>query len=157
MAGNVGGAPSGAQVYRKPYATGWTLFASCIMIFGGIMAVFEGIGAIVDNTRYVITGSYVYRFNVTGWGWLHLALGVAIVLAGIALFSGSMWARVVGVVVVGFNMIVNFLWLPYYPFWGVIMIGIDIFVIWALTAGTRREVDQGGTGFTGSSGSGASV
>ncbi|MGW2253410.1 DUF7144 family membrane protein [Kitasatospora sp. NPDC001660] len=139
MASNASPAPPGAERYRKPYATGWTLFAGCLMIFGGLMAMFEGIGSIVNNTRYVITGDYVYRFNVAGWGWLHLFLGVLIMLAGATLFTGAMWARVVGVVIVGLNMIVNFLWLPYYPFWALVLIAIDIFVIWALTGGIHKE------------------
>ena len=27
----------------------------------------------------------------------------------------------------------NFLWLPYYPVWALIIIAFDVFVIWALT------------------------
>jgi hypothetical protein len=114
------------------------MFAGSIMIFGGLMAVFEGIAAIVNHTRFVVTGDYVYRFNVAGWGWLHLALGIVIVLAGFAVFTGAVWARLVGVVVAGFSMIVNFLWLPYYPFWAIVLIAVNIFIIWALTAGVSR-------------------
>ncbi|BFV60711.1 hypothetical protein KCMC57_up59060 [Kitasatospora sp. CMC57] len=139
MASNVSGAPAGAPVSRKHFATGWTVFAACMMIFGGTMAIFEGIGAIVNDERYVITGNYVYKFDVTGWGWLHLILGIVIVVAGFLLFTGAMWARILGVIAAGLNMITNFLWLPYYPFWAIVMIAIDIFIIWALTAGTHRQ------------------
>ncbi|MGW4892981.1 DUF7144 family membrane protein [Kitasatospora sp. NPDC004240] len=128
-----------SNVSRKPFATGWTTFAGCLMIFGGTMAVFQGIGAIVNDDRYVVTGNYVYKFDVTGWGWLHLILGLVIVAAGFMLFTGAMWARILGVVAAGLNMIANFLWLPYYPFWAIVLIAIDVFVIWALTAGTHRE------------------
>ncbi|WP_456152132.1 DUF7144 family membrane protein [Kitasatospora acidiphila] len=138
MGSSVSMSPGGAETYRKPFATGWTMFAGCLMIFGGLMAVFEGISAIANHTRYVITGNYVYSFNVTGWGWFHLILGILIMLAGVALFTGAVWARVIGVVVVGFNMVVNFLWLPYYPVWAIVLIGVDVFIIWALTAGTHR-------------------
>ncbi|MEU9045064.1 MULTISPECIES: hypothetical protein [unclassified Kitasatospora] len=139
MASNVSRASEGNQVSRKPFAGGWTLFAACMMIFGGTMAILEGIGAIVNDERYVITGNYVYKFDVTGWGWLHLILGLVIVVAGFLLFTGAMWARILGVTAAGLNMIANFLWLPYYPFWALVMIAIDIFVIWALTAGTHRQ------------------
>ncbi|MGW4695587.1 DUF7144 family membrane protein [Kitasatospora cineracea] len=139
MASNVSGARGGSPVSRKPFAAGWTLFAACLMIFGGAMAIFQGIGGIVNDERYVITGNYVYKFDTTGWGWLHLILGIVIVLAGVALFTGAMWARVLGVIVAGLNMIANFLWLPYYPFWAIVLIAVDIAVIWALTAGTHRQ------------------
>ncbi|MFD0273557.1 hypothetical protein ACFVHB_06515 [Kitasatospora sp. NPDC127111] len=139
MASNARGASTGTHVSRKPFATGWTFFAACMLIFGGAMAVFEGIGAIVNDDRYVITGNYVYKFDVTGWGWLHLVLGIVLVVAGFLLFTGAMWARIIGVVAAGLNMITNFLWLPYYPFWAIVMIAVDIVVIWALTAGTHRQ------------------
>lgn len=126
-------------VSRKPFATGWTTFAGCLLILGGIMAVFQGIGAIVNDDRYVITSNYVYKFDVTGWGWIHLILGLVLVAAGFMLFTGALWARILGVIAAGLNMIANFLWLPSYPFWAIVLIAVDVFVIWALTAGTHRE------------------
>jgi len=139
MASNASGTVTGAQTSRRPFATGWTVFAAVLMIFGGTMAIFEGIAAIAKDDLIVVTHNYAYKMNVTGWGWIHLVLGVLIVLAGIALFSGAVWARAVGVVVAGLGMIANFLWLPYYPFWAIVLIAIDVFVIWALCAGTTRE------------------
>ncbi|MEU8516562.1 hypothetical protein AB0C76_34005 [Kitasatospora sp. NPDC048722] len=142
MASNVSGTTTGTRTSRRPFATGWTVFAAVLMIFGGAMAIFEGIAAIAKDDLIVVTRNYAYKLNVTGWGWIHLIIGVLIVLAGIALFSGAVWARVVGIVIVGLGTIANFLWLPYYPFWAIVLIAIDIFVIWALCAGTTRTVSQ---------------
>ncbi|MEY9964262.1 hypothetical protein ABIA33_002304 [Streptacidiphilus sp. MAP12-16] len=139
MASNVSGAPMGAQVSRRPLATGWTVFAAVLMILGGVLAIFEGISAIAKDDLIVVTRNYAYKMNTAGWGWIHLILGVLIVVAGVALFSGAVWARVVGLALVGLNMIANFLWLPYYPFWAIVLIAIDIFVIWALCVGTTRK------------------
>ncbi|MDH6108258.1 hypothetical protein P3T36_004277 [Kitasatospora sp. MAP12-15] len=139
MASSTSGAPTGAQTTRRPFATGWTVFAAAMMIFGGTMTIFEGIAAIAKDDLVVVTRHYSYSFNTTGWGWVHLALGVILVVAGMALFGGAAWARVVGVVVAGLAMLANFLWLPYYPFWAIVLIAIDIFVIWALCAGTTKE------------------
>ncbi|MFI6844349.1 hypothetical protein OG535_38190 [Kitasatospora sp. NBC_00085] len=138
MASNVSGTPTDTQVSPRPFATGWTVFAAVLMIFGGAMAIFEGIAAIAKDDLIVVTRNYTYQMNTTGWGWIHLILGIIIVLAGVALFTGAVWARAVGVVVAGLAMIANFLWLPYYPFWAIVLIAIDIFVIWALCAGTTR-------------------
>jgi hypothetical protein len=30
------------------------------------------------------------------------------------------------------SAIANFLWIPYYPFWALLIIALDIFVIWAV-------------------------
>jgi hypothetical protein len=41
---------------------------------------------------------------------------------------------VVGITVALLSAIANFLWLPYYPFWALTVITLDIFVIWAIAA-----------------------
>lgn len=126
---------------ERAYAGGWTTLAAVMLLFGGIMAVLQGIAAIVNDDLFVVTRNYTYAMSTTGWGWVHLALGVVFVLAGTALFGGAVWARAVGVVVAGFGMIANFLWLPSYPFWAAVLIAIDAFVIWALCVGTTKKVD----------------
>ncbi|MGW6570934.1 DUF7144 family membrane protein [Streptomyces sp. NPDC054945] len=41
----------------------------------------------------------------------------------------------------GLGAMANFLRLPYHPRWSVILIAVDLSVIRALSAGTRREAD----------------
>jgi hypothetical protein len=36
--------------------------------------------------------------------------------------------------------IANFLFLPYYPLWSIVVIALDVFIIWALASGGRRTV-----------------
>ena len=38
--------------------------------------------------------------------------------------------------------IANFLWLPYYPFWALTLIALDVFVIWAVAAHGRVMRDS---------------
>ncbi|MFJ8107241.1 hypothetical protein [Streptomyces sp. NPDC096132] len=119
--------------------SGWILFAAIMMVFGGVMAIFEGIAAIAEDDVFVTTRNFTFQWSLTGWGWLHLVLGIVVTLAGIALFSGAMWARVVGIALAGLSMIANFAWLPWYPFWAIMLIVIDGFVMWALCVGPSRE------------------
>jgi hypothetical protein len=122
------------------WQSGWIIFAAVMMIFGGTMSILQGIVGIAKDDVLVVTRNYAYTFNTTSWGWLHLALGIAVVLAGLGLFGGAVWARVIAVFVVGLAMIANFMWIPYYPVWALALIAIDAFVIWALcTAGSRRK------------------
>nr|WP_232838016.1 hypothetical protein [Streptomyces atratus] len=109
------------------------------MIFGGAMAIFEGIAAIAKDNVFVATRNYVFQFSLTGWGWIHLILGIVIVLAGCALLTGAAWARVVGIVLAGLSALANFLWLPFYPFWAIVLIAINVFILWALCAGPQEE------------------
>ena len=139
MASNVSGSPRGAGTSQRPFVAGWTVLAAALMFFGGIMAVFEGAAAIARDHVIVVSHNYAYTLSVTSWGWIHVILGGLIALAGLALFTGAVWARIVGIAVAGLGMIANFLWLPYYPFWAIPLIAIDIFIIWALCAGMTHR------------------
>ncbi|MGD3106986.1 DUF7144 family membrane protein [Streptomyces sp. YGL11-2] len=124
---------------RNAMITGWTAFAAVLMIFGGAMAFLQGIAALHKDKVFVATRNYVFSFDLTGWGVVHLVLGIVILLAGCALLAtGAMWARVVGVVLAGLGAVANFLWIPHYPFWAMVLVAIDVFIIWALCAGDRH-------------------
>jgi hypothetical protein len=53
----------------------------------------------------------------------------------------TVWARTVAVIVAALSIIANFLWLPYYPWWSLLIIVVDLFVIWAVTVHGRDTAD----------------
>ena len=115
------------------WAIGGTVFAGVIMLLVGVYHAIAGLVAILDDTFYVVAPNYTYELDVTSWGWIHLIAGVIVVLAGIYVFSGATWARVVGITLAVLSAIANFFFIPYYPFWSLLMIALAIFVIWSLT------------------------
>ncbi len=127
--------PSGAAV-------GWTVFASVMMMLMGLWWLIAGLAAVLKDDFFVVTENYVFRIDPSTWGWVHLLLGILVGLAGLAVLNGAVWARTVGVILAGISGIVAFAWLPYYPIWGVCILAIDIFVIWALTV-HGRDITQG--------------
>jgi hypothetical protein len=114
------------------WAAGFIVFAAVMMIMTGVFQALEGLIAIFQNEFYVQTRDYLFKFDVTAWGWIHLILGIIVALAGWGLLSGRTWARVVGITLAVLSAIANFLWLPYYPFWSLLIIALNVFVIWAL-------------------------
>src|SRR4051794_11253956 len=86
------------QRSRSGAAVGWTLFAALAMILTGFWWVIVGIVSLVDDNFYVATRNYVFKFGTSTWGWIQLIVGILVLLAGFALFSGAVWARAVGVV-----------------------------------------------------------
>ena len=78
-------------------------------------------------------GDYTFNFDTTGWGWIHLLLGLLLILVGYFLYTGAAWAVVTAIVLAGLSAISNFFFIPYYPFWSIVLIGLDVWVIWALT------------------------
>lgn len=86
------------------------------------------------------TSGYTYQFNTTTWGWIHLILGILLVIAAAGLMSGAMWARVIAVFLAALSILANFLWLPYYPWWSIVVIALNVVVIWAVTTWHPRRV-----------------
>ena len=115
-------------------AVGVTIFAAILMILGGIMQALQGMVALANDTFFVVGEDYVFEFDVTTWGWVHLVLGVVVAFAGVGLFSGATWARVVTIMVASVSILINFLWIPYYPIWSLTLVAFGAFVIWAVTA-----------------------
>ena len=116
------------------WAVGLILFAAILMIMTGVFQALEGLIAIFQNEFYVATRNYLFQFDATTWGWIHLVVGLIVAFAGWGVLSGRTWARVVGITVAVLSAIANFLFIPYYPFWALTVITLDIFVIWALAA-----------------------
>jgi hypothetical protein len=119
-------------------AVGFILFAAVMMIMVGVFQALQGLIAIFENEFYVATRNYTFQFDATTWGWIHLLLGLLVAFAGYGLLSGQTWARVVAITLAVLSAIANFLWLPYYPFWSMLIIAVNIFVIWAVVAHGRE-------------------
>jgi hypothetical protein len=119
-------------------AVGFILFAAIMMLMVGVFQALQGLIAIFENEFYVQTRNYLFEFDATTWGWIHLVIGLLVAFAGWGLLSGQTWARVVGITLAALSATANFLFIPYYPFWSLLIIAVDIFVIWALTAHGRE-------------------
>ncbi len=117
----------------NPWATGVAVFAAAMLLTAGVFQIFQGIVAVADDEFFVNTPRYTFAFDTTTWGWIHLVLGIVLALTGLFLFTGREWARVVGVMVAVLSIFANFLWLPYYPLWAIVVIAVDVLVIWAIT------------------------
>lgn len=120
-------------------AVGFSAFAGVMLIVVGVFQAFAGLAAIIEDQIYVVGQDYVFSFNATAWGWIHLLIGIVLVLAGFGIFSGSVWARTLGVFIAGISAIGNFVFLIGWnqPIWSILIIAIDVTIIWALTVHGR--------------------
>lgn len=118
---------------------GGALFASVVMIVGGVMAALQGVAGILkDGVYFVRPADYWITISSASWGWTHLAAGLLLVAAGIGVLSGATWARWTGIVVASLCAVVNFLFIPYMPFWSMTLIALDVWVIYALAVHKRE-------------------
>jgi hypothetical protein len=128
------------DIDERPWASGLTVFAAAMMLISGVWQALTGFAAVVRDNVYVATPEYIYSFDLTGWGWLHLLLGILVAVVGFAVLKGQTWARVAGIALVCVSMIANFIFLPYYPLWSLTIIALNVAVIWALATYRREPV-----------------
>lgn len=113
-------------------AAGTTIAAAVVLLTVGIVSILQGIAALATDEVFIVGIEYTYALDITTWGWIHVVLGILAVLTAIGLFTGAAWARVVGICIAGLSILANFLWLPYYPLWSIVVIALDVVVIWAI-------------------------
>ena len=129
-------ADTGYDTYESSGA-GWKTFAGIMIIIVGIFNVIDGLRALTStkqvenalgNTQLPLTD------NVKTWGWVVLIIGAVMILSGFLIFSGNMFGRIVGVIVVAGNAIVQLSYIDHNPFWSFTIIIIDVLIIYGLVA-----------------------
>ncbi|HLT10198.1 MAG TPA: hypothetical protein VK028_05255 [Micromonosporaceae bacterium] len=140
---------------KQAWAAGGTIFAATLMVVLGIFHILIGIAAIARETFFAVSDDYLYLWNATAWGWIHLIAGIIVALAGFALYTGQTWARAVAITLAVISAVANFFFIPYYPFWALLLIAMDVFIIWAVaTEGSRERQMMGGSAMAGGYGGG---
>ncbi|MCK8671033.1 hypothetical protein M1M07_07870 [Rhodococcus sp. HM1] len=123
---------------KQGIAAGTSVGAAVIMVTIGVLQFFQGLAAVAEDELLVQGQEYTFKFDFTTWGWIHIVLGVVMVVVGIALITGVTWARVAAIVIAALSILANFMWLPYYPGWAIAIIALDVVVIWAISTWQPR-------------------
>jgi hypothetical protein len=137
----------------RAWARGGTVLAATVLSIAGLFQILLAVVAWARHGTYFVTNSnYVYTFNTAAWGWVHMAIGVVAFLAGLALLTGALWARIVGVALCVIAAVANFLFLPYAPVWSILIIGLSVYAIWAIAtnggrAGMSGQGDESMAGY----------
>ena len=122
---------------RPAAMSGWAVgayaFAAVILILVGVFQAIAGIAAIAEDEFFVVAQNYTFDIDTSAWGWMHLLLGVLVTATGFGLFSRQAWAGVTAIMLASLSAVLNFFFIPYYPFWAILVIALDVWVIWALT------------------------
>jgi hypothetical protein len=113
---------------------GWIAFAGTMLLVISSINIFQGFVALIDDERVVATPDKFVLVDVTSWGWTLLLSGVVMLGIGIGLLLGMTWARFAGIVVVALHAVSQVAWFGAYPIWAILMITLDTFVLFALTA-----------------------
>ncbi len=125
------------QFKPSPWS-GWVMFAAFVMFTIGAIDIIQGLAALLKEDVYVVGSSgLLVTTNFTAWGWSLIIWGVVLLLAGSALLSGKEWGRWFAIAAILINGIGQIAWFPAYPLWSLLAIGLEIAVLYALTAGWK--------------------
>jgi hypothetical protein len=113
-------------------SSGVTGFAAIMLMAIGCFQILQGIAAIANDDFFVAGEEYIFTFDVTAWGWVHLVLGLLGVGIGVAILTRRTVGLLFGIALAFVNLVAEFAFLPHYPFWAFLLIGFNVLVIWAL-------------------------
>jgi hypothetical protein len=124
---------------KGAWAFGIGMFAGVMLVTLGILQALQGIAALASNKVYVTGVNYVYSFDLTTWGWIHIGIGALAALAGVGVLLEQTWGRIIGLVLAIFSALANFMFIPHYPVWSIVVIAFDIAAVWALSSLIANE------------------
>ncbi len=130
-------APPSPRTSDRPEVSGWAgwvAFGGIMMIIIGALNAIYGAVAIFNDDWAVWSNRAIVYLDLTQWGWVHLAVGGLVMIAGFGVLSGNGVGRAAGAVVVAVSMIVSFVALPIYPLWSLVVLTLEALVLYALVA-----------------------
>jgi hypothetical protein len=125
--------PRSSEPEVSGWAVGGLVFAASMLMLIGVFQAITGLVAIFNDDFYIVAQNYTFDLDVSAWGWIHLLVGLAVVATGLGLFARKTWAGVAGIMLAMLSALVNFFFVPYYPFWAILVIALNVWVIWSLT------------------------
>jgi len=119
-------------------AYGVSIFAGVLLATMAAFEILQGLAAVLEDDVYVSGINYIYEVDISAWGWWHLLIGVLAVVAGVGIIKGQAWAYFAGMGFAVISAVGQFMFMPYYPFWAIAIIALDVLVIWALSKQLAR-------------------
>jgi uncharacterized membrane protein (DUF2068 family) len=95
--------------------------------------------AATDSANFFVEDERFIFSDLNTWGWIILIVGVIQVVAAFSIWAGGQFGRWIGIIAASVSAIGALLSIPGYPFWSLAVFGIDLLIIYGLSAyGGRR-------------------
>src|SRR5262245_33423287 len=82
---------------RTPRVAGRIMFAGLILIVLGVCQALQSISMLARDPLFGGRENVSYLFDVSGWAWLYLIMGLVVAGLGVAVVQGRRWACVVAI------------------------------------------------------------
>jgi len=103
-----------------------------MMIMIGTFDIIAGLVAVLDDNFLVGAAGKLFVVDATAWGWATIIIGAIVVCAAVAVLRGAVWGRTIAVIMAVLNAVAQLSLIRAYPVWGLLVIMLDVFVIYAL-------------------------
>jgi hypothetical protein len=119
---------------REKFTTwqGFVVFGGMMMILVGSFNAIEGLAGIFDGGYYTTNDTALFNADLKGWGWYLLVMGVVVMVTGMGVIGGRVWARRLAVVILMLNALSHLLFMPANPAWAIIVITLDVLIIYSI-------------------------
>ncbi len=130
---------------------GRAVFVAILLLIAGVLNLIYGFAAIGDANFWVNEQHFVLG-SLHTWGWITVIIGAIEIVAGLSLFAGGTFGRVIGIVAASIGAIGALLAVGgAYPFWALGVFAICIICIHGLVV--YGEPIEGEARLPGASGS----
>jgi hypothetical protein len=120
------------SVDRSPRGLAGATFAGTLIIIVAVFGFFQGLAGVVKGTFFVQPTNYWISTSAATWGWWHMVVSLVVLAAGFGIVAGAAWARWLGIIFVSIQAVSNFLFIPFQPFWSLVIIFVDLWIIHSL-------------------------
>jgi hypothetical protein len=107
-------------------------YFGALLLISGVLSVLQGVAGIAKDGLFDVPQHYEYRFALTSWGWIHLVVGVALVIVGVGVLRAMSWGRGAAMVLAAISLVTQFMFIPYYPLWSISVMTLDLIILWAM-------------------------
>jgi hypothetical protein len=129
--------------YDDAGVNGWQAFAGVVLFLNGVFGFLYGLAAVLnDNVVTVGGGTGVTVWDFTAWGWIHMAVGIAMAATSFGLFMMKGWARFFALIFCMINVLIQFGTISAFPLWSLLVIALDIVIIYQLTTHWAPDAPQ---------------
>jgi hypothetical protein len=111
---------------------GRAVFVGVLLCIAGTLNIIYGIAGISNANFYENNTQYVFS-SVKTWGWITLILGIIQLTAGLSLFGGGTYGRVIGIAAASIGAVGALLAVGgAYPFWSLGIFALCVIIIHGL-------------------------
>ncbi len=119
--------------------SGWRTFSGVAFYLVGSFNIVGGLAALFKDEVFAVGKEGLLVADYTAWGWFLFIVGLVQLGAGVGIFRGRSWGRLLGVLLAALSAMLHIAFLVAFPAFGLITIALCVLVIYGLIVPDDRS------------------